>query len=91
MELMQGARDMAHQRLIRDFLRQFAFELLPLTENIGHRAAVYVDEYALSRGLRAADAVIAATATEAGLPLLSGNVKHFAPVQGLDFHAFHPD
>lgn len=90
MELMQCAPDKHHQRVTREFLRDLAFEFLPLSENIGHRAAVYIDEYSLGHGLRTADALIAATATEVGMPLVSGNVKHFSPIKGLDLRAFEP-
>lgn len=36
------------------------------------------------------DALIAATALEHGLPVLSGNVKHFAAIQGLLIEGFSP-
>lgn len=88
MELLQCARDKAQQRIIKRFLTDFAFIVLPFTENIGHRALVYVEEYGLSSGMRAGDAIIAATATENGLPLCSGNAKHFKSVKELELRIF---
>ena len=88
MELLQGARDKRQHRCVAAFLKDYGFQMLPLTENIGHRAAIYIEEYSLSCGLRAADAVIAATATENGLVLCSGNVKHFRPIKELKLRAF---
>jgi len=64
--------------------------MLPLTENIGHRAAVYVEEYTLSHGLRAGDAIIAATAAENNLPLYTSNAKHFKPIKELKLKVFKP-
>ncbi|RME29708.1 MAG: hypothetical protein D6800_02445 [Candidatus Zixiibacteriota bacterium] len=61
-----------------------------MTENIGHRAAVYIEEYALSSGLRAGDSLVAATAVEYGLPLASSNRKHFRAIQELDLRVFRP-
>lgn len=88
MELLQCARDKAQQRIIKRFLNDFSFIVLPFTENIGHRALVYVEEYGLSSGMRAGDAIIAATATENGLPLCSGNAKHFRSVKELELKIF---
>ena len=42
MELLQCARKKEHHLLVKDFLVEFDFEILPLTENIGHRAAIYM-------------------------------------------------
>jgi len=84
MELMQGVRDRKEARLVREFLFDFDFRILPLTESIGHRAAVYVEQLALSHGLRANDALIAATAVESVETLCSANAKHFRPVPGLE-------
>ena len=88
MELLQCAKDKAQQRIVKRFLSDFSFVVLPLTENIGHRALVYVEEYGLSSGMRAGDAIIAATATENGLPLCSGNAKHFRSVKELELKIF---
>jgi len=41
-----------------------------------------------SHGIRAIDAIIAATATENHLPLCSGNAKHFKAIEGLKFKLF---
>lgn len=38
MELLQGTKNKSQHKYIKDFLSSFAFKVLPLTENIGHRA-----------------------------------------------------
>ncbi len=91
MELLQGAKNKEQYLIIKQFLRYFAFETIPLSENIGHRAAIYVEEYALAHAVRAADAIIAATAVEHGLPLTSANAKHFKIIKELDLRIFIPD
>ena len=90
MELLQGAKDKKQHAASKRFLKDFGFRILPLTENIGHRAAVYVEEYALSHGVRADDALIAATATENNLVLCSSNAKHFKPIKNLQLKIFNP-
>ncbi len=90
LELIQGASSMAHVRMAKNFLTEFGFSVLPLTENIGHRATVYMEEYALSSGLRAGDSLIAATAVENDLPLSSANRKHFRPIRELQVKVFKP-
>lgn len=90
MELLQGAKNKKQHNYVKDFLSSFAFEVLPLTENIGHRAAIYVEEYALSSGVRSGDALIAATAVENNMPLVSSNKKHFKAINDLKFQHFQP-
>ena len=90
MELLQGCRNSAECQTIKEFLSEAVFQVLPLTENIGHRALIYVEEYARVSGLRAEDAVIAATAVENGFMLVSGNQKHFKCVRELKFRRFNP-
>jgi predicted nucleic acid-binding protein len=90
MELLQCATDKQQQRLVKRFISNFCFSVLPLTENIGHRALVYVEEYGLSSGMRAGDAIIAATASENGMPLMTGNAKHFKVVKELELKIFRP-
>lgn len=46
--------------------------------------------YALSHGLQLGDALIAATALEYGLPVLTANTKHFGQIEGLQVEAFVP-
>lgn len=90
MELLQCAKDKQQLRLVKRFISDFRFSVLPLTENIGHRALVYIEEYGLSSGMRAGDAIIAATASENGMPLTTGNAKHFKVVKELELKIFKP-
>lgn len=90
MELLQGAREKRQHEYILDFLREFTFRILPLSENIGHRAAIYIEEYSLSHGLRAGEAIIAATATENGIPLCTTNFRHYRPIKELKLRVFKP-
>jgi predicted nucleic acid-binding protein len=90
MELLQCARNKEQQRTVKRFLADFGFTVLPLTENVGHRALVYVEEYGISSGMRAGDAIVAATAIENGMRLATANFKHFRPVRDLDLKIFKP-
>ena len=90
MELLQCAKDKQQLRLVKRFVSDFHFSVLPLTANIGHRALVYVEEYGLSSGIRAGDAIIAATASENNMPLVTGNAKRFKVVKELELKVFKP-
>ena len=90
MELLQGARNRTHHNYVKDFVHELGFSVLPLAENTGHRALIYVEEYALSSNMRAGDALIAATAVENNLTLVSSNVKHFKVVKELQLKGFNP-
>ena len=91
MELMQGARDRREVSVIRSFLKDIGFQILPLAEEIGHRASIYVEEYALSSGLMLADALVASTAVHTQQTLCSGNAKHFRIVTELELKVFKPN
>ncbi len=69
-------------------MADFNFEILPLTENIGHRAAIYIEQHSLATGMRAGDVMIAATAVENTLVLMTGNKKHLKGISGLDVKLF---
>jgi predicted nucleic acid-binding protein len=90
MELMQCAKNKTQHKYVKDFLSSFGFIVLPFTENIGHRASIYIEEYTLSSGLRSGDAIIAATAVENNLTLASSNLKHFRTIKELSFKSFKP-
>ena len=90
MELLQGARDKNEIRVIRGFLKDFDFETIPLTENIGHRAGVYMEQYCLKVGMCMADALLAATAVENGLVLCTANNKHYKSVGDIEINIFRP-
>ena len=90
MELLQGARNKPHHKYVKDFLHEFEFITLPFTENIGHRALIYVEEYSLSSNMRSGDAIIAATAVENNMILASSNIKHFKVINDLNLKTFKP-
>jgi predicted nucleic acid-binding protein len=73
-----------------NFLTTFGFIVLPLTENIGHPASIYVEEYSISSNLRSGDAIMAATAVKNNMILSSSNVKHFKVIKELKFKIFEP-
>lgn len=90
MEVLQGARDRRDAQESKGFLARRSFQVLPLSERIGQRAAIYVEEYSLGSGIDAVDALIAATAVEHGLALCTGNAKHYRPIAELSVQAFRP-
>ncbi len=90
LELIQGARNKQEIKAIKALLVDLHVQSLPLTENIGHRASIYMEEYTLASGLSMPDALIAATAIEANRPLLTGNDKHYRVVMELEVETFRP-
>lgn len=90
MELLQCAGNKKQHKITKEFLNSYNFTVLPLSENIGHRASIYVEEYSLSNGIRSGDAIIAATAIENGMKLVSSNHKHFKPIEDLNLKVFKP-
>jgi hypothetical protein len=89
-ELAQGCRNKAELERLKKGFSQQGTPILPLTEAISTRAMQLIDQHTLASGLQLGDALIAATALEHQLPLLTGNTKHFAPIAELNIETFLP-
>ena len=90
MELIQGARNKAEQKLIKDFLSSLGFQTVPIDENISLRATVFMEEFYLKSGMGLADALIFATACEHTMTLCSANKKHYKEIASLTAKEFRP-
>jgi predicted nucleic acid-binding protein len=88
LELLHGMRSRAELQAVQKSLALRNTEQLPVTPEITTRAAALMESLTLSHGLGIGDALIAATALEHGLPLLTANVKHFGPIDGLIIERF---
>ncbi len=80
LELIVGARDNRELTAIDTFLS--AFVVVPLRESTSTRAYDLLRRYAKSHGLHVFDSLIAATAIEEGLTLVTKNRRHFAMIEG---------
>ncbi len=90
LEVLQGMRNKAELLAVKKMLNKRSATLLPITEAITLRATDLMESLTLSHGLQMGDALIAATAVEHQLPVLTANVKHFSAVAGLTVEAFVP-
>ena len=90
MEVLQGMRDKTELAAVKKMLELRAARILPLTEATTQQAIALMESLTLSHGLQMGDALIAATALEQRLTLLTGNVKHFRAVSSLQLEAFVP-
>jgi hypothetical protein len=88
LEVLQGMRNKAELLALKKMLEKRSATLLPITEAITQRAIELMETITLSHGLQMGDGLIAATALEHGIPVLTGNVKHFVTVPGLRVEAF---
>lgn len=86
MELVQGARDKAHLKGIKSYLKRTGLEIIPIDQSISHRAMYLMEEHSLRDGLGAGDAIIAATALVRDESLFTLNRKHFKSIRGLELH-----
>lgn len=90
MELIKGVRNKQELHNLKQTLHKLAFEIIPIDENISHRAMIYIEEYGLSSGIDLPDALIAATVIEKNLCLCSANSKHYKVVPNIELDTFRP-
>lgn len=90
LELLQGMRSKVEMSAVQKSLELRHAERLPVTPAITERAVALMETLTLSHGLQSGDALIAATALEHGLTLLTANTKHFAAIEGLTIERFEP-
>ena len=75
MKLIIGSPNREFLQRTEKLLRRY--QLLPLEAEIGTLADRWVTDFSLGKGLRLADALVAATAVHHGAPLFSKNQKDF--------------
>ena len=90
MELAQGARNKNELKLLRQSISANSWHILPITESVSYRATPYIESYALSHGMRLADALIAATSIDLGLTLITANVRHYDFLSGISLSRYRP-
>lgn len=88
MELLKVALNKKEQAVIKNMIKNLGLNVLPVDENISHRALIYIEEYGLKTGICVADAFIAATAAEYSLVLCTGNYKDFREIEDIELKVF---
>ena len=90
MELIQGMRDKNELNNLRRALHTWDSRILYISEEISVKAMFFVEQHFLSRAIQLADALIGATAISYGLPILTGNDKHYKILKDLQIKKFRP-
>jgi predicted nucleic acid-binding protein len=90
MELVQGMRNKDELALLRQSLKFWDTKVIYITEEISSKAMFYVEQHFLSHSVQLADALIGATAVSHGIPLLTGNTKHYKIVKEIKLSRFKP-
>lgn len=90
MELVQGMRNKNELRALRRALKNWKAEILYINEEISSKAMFYVEQHYLSHSVQLADALIAATAVSYGLPIATGNIKHYKVLKDAELVQFRP-
>lgn len=75
-ELIRGAKDKRDQTIIEKLLSEA--NIIPITTKIGDLMLSLIKRFSISHGLTIPDALIAATAIEEDLTLVTSNTKHFS-------------
>ena len=90
MELLQGIRDNAELRALKQFMVNRRVECVPIDRATTERAMYLMERFTLSHGLRMGDALIAAAVDIRADTLLTANASHYRMVPGLAVQTFHP-
>jgi len=90
MELVQGLRNKKELAHLRKALHGWKTQILYISEEISAKAMFSVEQHFLSHSMQLADALIGATAITHGLPILTGNDKHFKVMKDIQIKKFMP-
>jgi predicted nucleic acid-binding protein len=88
MELVQGMRNKKELNSLRQALHAWNSKILYITEEISAKAMFAVEQHFLSHSMQLADALIGSTAIAHGLPLLTGDDKHYKIMKGIQIKRF---
>jgi predicted nucleic acid-binding protein len=90
MELVQGMRNKNELNNLRRALHGWNTKILYISEEISVKAMFFVEQHYLSHSIQLADALIGATAISHGLPILTGNDKHYKTLKDIQIKKFRP-
>ena len=90
MELVQGMRNKKELNSLRKSIHSWDAKVLYISEEISSKAMFYVEQHFLSHSLQLADALIGATAVAYGLPIFTGNNKHYKILKNIQITKFRP-
>jgi len=90
MGLVHGLRNKTELNELRNYLKHKQVDILYINEEISAKAMFLVEQHYLSHSLVLADALIGSTAVVNGLPLVTGNTKHYKVIKNILLKAFKP-
>ena len=90
MELVQGMRNKKELNNFRKALLGWNSRILYISEEISVKAMFFVEQHFLAHSVQLADALIGATAVAYGLPILTGNDKHYKVMKDVQIKKFRP-
>jgi predicted nucleic acid-binding protein len=90
MELVRGMRNKNELNNLRRALHFWNSKILYISEEISVKAMFFVEQHYLSHSIQLADALIGATAIAYGLPILTGNDKHYQILKDMQINKFRP-
>lgn len=89
-ELVQGMRNKNELNNLRRALHAWNSKILYISEEISVKAMFFVEQHYLRHTIQLADALIGATAIAYGLPILTGNDKHYKILKNTQIKKFRP-
>jgi hypothetical protein len=75
---------------LRKALHAWNSKILYISKEISIKAMFFVEQHYLSHSIQLADALIGATAIVNGLPILTGNDKHYQVMKDIHIKKFRP-
>lgn len=88
LEVLQGSKNKKEQQEIIKFFKIMQANIIQISPNISLKAQYYVEEFGLSHSMVLQDAIIAATAIENSLSLVTSNTKHYKQIPNLKLTNF---